>query len=326
MMHPPTGNEGSSPSSWLPIDVFSLQDEYFVKLKAATSIDLDPGFFKRIEDKHKASKSNTKICRLTHWFSEFQQNKLSTESLEINLIFHVSRCGSTLLSQNLKSRTPSLVLGEPKILAHALNLASESDIENAKEIAQALLVTWQHYATSIGKQLLIKATSALNNRYSAVIELTGAKACLFLVREPVAVLNSLSNKPAGYLLETPEEREQTPAEHVIFDRAYTRYLDDLLLVETLIEDSRFLIQDYRDLAPSFTNIATHLLGKEITPAPWCDKFSAKAAKPFTEIYKPKSKLEHEQFFKRHPNELERAQLKYERLREQLASTLTKREA
>lgn len=114
-------------------------------------------------------------------------------------VFHMSRCGSTLVSQMLGTRADALVLGEPEALKDVLRApAAVSDAA----IVSAFRTILGLYATSLRKQgqrLIVKWTSWTVLHLPLIYRAFPCVPACFITRNPVEVMVSLLEKPPGWL-------------------------------------------------------------------------------------------------------------------------------
>ena len=106
-------------------------------------------------------------------------------------IFHVSRCGSTLLSQLLASLPQCIVMSEPPVIDSLLRLYHDSD-DPAAGIAllrQAILALGQR-RTGTETHFIIKFDCWHIHSLDLLLQAFPGTPCLFVYREPLAVLAS----------------------------------------------------------------------------------------------------------------------------------------
>ena len=106
-------------------------------------------------------------------------------------IFHVSRCGSTLLSQLLASLPQCIVMSEPPVIDSLLRLHHDSG-DGAASVAllrQAILALGQH-RSGAETHFVIKFDCWHIHSLDLLRQAFPGTPCLFVYREPLAVLTS----------------------------------------------------------------------------------------------------------------------------------------
>jgi len=201
----------------------------------------------------------------------------------VSAIFHVSRCGSTLLSQNIKATNQAFVLSEPpffRILRHQMD--GTIDYETAVRACLAMLQAWRRWALTRAPRLLVKFNSQLHLDHRALFEgMPGAK-FLFLYREPLSVLESLDRGTPSYLrreaaqgrIELIKEFAEIVADPIVLAGA-NRYCTALEIFSSITRDDLLKIE-YPDLPGQYSKILRHLGFDETTAPAWSAKHNAKS--------------------------------------------------
>ncbi|GEM_PF-1472153 len=115
-------------------------------------------------------------------------------------IYHVSRCGSTLLAQNLKATGKAVVLSEPPFM-RVLRTGFDDTLspDEAAEAGARVIGQWRDWAMAQGKALVVKFNSQTHQwREPIAAALPGARFA-FLHREPTPVFESIHRGPPQYL-------------------------------------------------------------------------------------------------------------------------------
>ncbi len=113
------------------------------------------------------------------------------------IIFHMSRCGSTLLSQWLTALTDSVVLSEPPPLDKLLQLSHRC---GTTEAIQALISAMGQPRRPEDKQLFLKVDCWHMLHIERLLEAFPDTPWFFLYRDPVEVLASLQNMPGWHMV------------------------------------------------------------------------------------------------------------------------------
>jgi len=174
-----------------------------VELVDPDALDLNEPFFRHSVPDGSANRS---IVSFNEWIG--RRPAIDQDYSDVCGIFHVSRCGSTLLAKNLRDARDATVLSEPpffRILRHRLDqTVSPSE---AVHTSLAILEPWRKWARQKGTKLVIKFNSQMHMYLDELLpHMPGAK-FVFLYREPRAVLESLERKPPLYLLREMAQRK-----------------------------------------------------------------------------------------------------------------------
>jgi hypothetical protein len=120
------------------------------------------------------------------------------------VIFHVSRCGSTLIANILKMGDGCVVMSE----AHPIGLLFQSRLftdspfpsENREEIRKLLLdCVVRLYAAAFGSHLVIKCHAASILQISRMRSVWPNVPFIILIRDPIEVMVSNLARPSGWL-------------------------------------------------------------------------------------------------------------------------------
>ena len=142
-------------------------------------------------------------------FEDHVQATLSSTVEPHAFIFHVGRCGSTLLSNMLGASPGSLVLKEPEILNQMLAAFLLAPSPQTRDEQGLLLsATLRSFAGVLSSRRLLLKTSAWNVRVAKVLlDLASSARAVFLYREPSDTVASLMQHGPGWvgLLECPRQ-------------------------------------------------------------------------------------------------------------------------
>lgn len=119
------------------------------------------------------------------------------------LIFHVSRCGSTLLAQALAHAPHNLVLSEPPVLDRLLRINDDADVISRDEQIATLqaLVHLMGAQRFEGQQRLFIKLDAWHLLYATLLQEAFAEAPnLILYRDPLEVLVSQQRQPGLFTI------------------------------------------------------------------------------------------------------------------------------
>ena len=242
----------------VPIKFVQVGPHILVHLISPETLNLNFGFFNISLKKRMNGATPEKIVSLNHWLEDDNTYPLNLNA--IGKIFHVARCGSTLLCQNLKETNKFLVLGEPEFLGSLYSHDRLVSPNLRKKVAQKTLSCWNSWAQSQQKILIVKLSSYLTLHRKKILQDFPNSRVLFLYREPIAVLESLTRKPSGYIKkrklinDIPEypisiTTDPTMLCHYV-GRVYFKLLDNM---EVSIKEG-YLAIDYTELAQKFNQI------------------------------------------------------------------------
>ncbi|MCB2067472.1 MAG: hypothetical protein KDE15_12635 [Erythrobacter sp.] len=249
-------------------------------------IDFRPGFFVRGLPRQRPYDA---MQTFADWLA---QDAAPADFSRTGLVFHVSRCGSTLLAQNLKA-SGALVLSEPPFM-RLLRTRLDDTIDAATAAAAVARVVgqWQDWAQGQGKRLVIKLNSQMHEWCDAILAALPGAAALFLHRDPAPVFESIERGPPQYL-----RRDLAQQRHRADPALAATHDDPLLLaaaarycgaIETMAgRQDKVHMLAYPDLAASFAQVCT-VLGLTQGGAPeWNAAIDAKAQRPDTAApYRP----------------------------------------
>jgi hypothetical protein len=180
------------------------------------------------------------------------------------LVFHTSRCGSTLLSRLLGTVPGVLVVAEPAPL-NALLLAEDVDVGTLRLLVRALgrrrFGDERHY--------VLKLSSWNVRRHAMLRRAFPAAAAIWLQRDPVAILSSLLASPPGWL--GLRQSDRAPAIFGIAEMDegvaafLVRALAAMLAAASDIADEALLL-DYAELPEAVWSRVAPFLGIDLTPA------------------------------------------------------------
>ena len=175
------------------------------------------------------------------------------------IIFHVSRCGSTLLSNALSAGENVLAVNEASAIDQAMRLAANPGPRGMRTGAAALTglcKAFAHYRGSPAQHLIVKTGMAAVARLRAVRSIWPNVPCVMLTRDPLEVAVSNLQGPPKALLEWYEVPStcfaDVPDEALACGIAeFCAWAVGRICSEALEQlDDKCLLLDYRDLTPS----------------------------------------------------------------------------
>lgn len=247
-----------APLALLPYKFARAGNHALVFLVDPDRVDWRNGFFNLALPKGRPFE---RIIPFDEWSAEGEAACPVYDFRKTGAIFHVSRCGSTLLAQNLKA-SGALVLGEPPFMRILRDgIAGSVDRERSLGAVALAVAQWQAWAVLQGRPLIVKFNSQAHRYRESLMHALPNARFLFLHREPLPVLESLSRKPPRHLR---AERPGQPcsaltglAEDPVLLAGAAGYLASLDAFEG-VAGERLMTAGYDELPLSFAQIATHL--------------------------------------------------------------------
>jgi len=258
--------------NWIPYKLVNLQGQIHCRwLNAFNKTFTEPFFdetilkLKGLNSAHSAISSISDLCMFEEWAG-------SLNSVEPTaFIFHISRCGSTLVSQLLATSDQHIVLPEVPFFDDLLRLPYQHAGFTPKDASRLLMIAVEYYGqkrTGREQHLLIKADSWHMFFYEQLRQLYPTTPFILMYRDPNEVFSSLKRIPGWQsvpgLIE-PEvmgfgaDEEIPQALDIYLAKVLEKYLQQYLKIIT--SDDRFLLLNYSEGAmPMIKKIAdfTHI--------------------------------------------------------------------
>ncbi len=175
---------------WLPVD-FQLDPDPRVMWVDFGSKGLDEPFFQETVlalQREKAAQRLTGIAELV------AAAKPLREVAPAGVILHISRCGSTLLSNALKAARSTAVLSEARTILLLTNPPFEA---TRVELLRSVISLYSHRLEASSIVLKCHPISLLNIRL--IRSIWPAVPFVIVIRDPVEIMVSMFEKPAGWL-------------------------------------------------------------------------------------------------------------------------------
>ncbi len=189
--------ESSAIKNWIPIKLIEEADELSCRWLYIGSNKFTEPFFDETIATCRQLKENGNLKRSLSSLSIFHEWEKDLESISPNaFIFHVSRCGSTLLSQLLSLQSANIVLSEVPFFDDILRYGNKNNC--MKTMLPYLQKAIAFYAQKRHKEscnLFIKTDSWHIHFYKELRELYPNTPFIFLYRKPEEVLHSQQKKP-----------------------------------------------------------------------------------------------------------------------------------
>ena len=180
----------------VPVKIVKVGRFLLVHLARPERLQLSRGFFR---DALPAEVTADRIIGLDQWLMEQKSNSSNMRFGDTCCIFHVARCGSTLLANNIRSNGASVVLSEPAFVGKLRKILEDQEPDLWADTLQCMIGVWQSWAGLQKKKLVIKFNSLMHENQTEIMNSLPGCRFLFLYREPVAVLESLLRKKPKYI-------------------------------------------------------------------------------------------------------------------------------
>lgn len=191
---------------YLPFDLFKIKDKYFVSWRRFSPCIFKRGFFDE-QIQVEISKNSNGVVTPIETFLLFSDQNLIKRNLK--LIFHTSRCGSTLFMNVLNTFKNHLVLQEPNILnKFTLDVWTDKTIELyiKKKLLLGIINVFLNYSKNIKSKLFIRLTSYNLFLIDHILECLKYPKSICLTRDFNSSLNSLKNSSNNFLVKSTCEK------------------------------------------------------------------------------------------------------------------------
>lgn len=154
---------------------------------------------------------------ILNYFFQSNPHFLETELLELfysvgqqdtvapsGFIFHMSRCGSTLLTNMLRQNPEIIAVGEPGIVSDLLYLIDEDNAAYVTELLKAAIQSLGQKRTGAEKHFVVKFSSPMTVFLPYIKAAFPEVPSVFLYRDPVEVLVSNLKDPEQGWIYTPQ--------------------------------------------------------------------------------------------------------------------------
>jgi hypothetical protein len=178
------------PRQWLPVQIYGAEGELRVEWLHFAFAPLDDPFFEQT-----IARSATHPINLLLRCSTSLEVLLDFSRCDQpdGLVFHLSRCGSTLVGQMLGALDRVTVISEPPVLDQAIKLFLDGVIPEQLVQGMAGALLRQRFAETGPR--IVKLDSWHTLALPRIAELFPSAASLFLFRDPIEVLVSQERRP-----------------------------------------------------------------------------------------------------------------------------------
>ena len=196
-----------------------------------------------------------------------QQIDFLPDVVPSGFIFHLSRCGSTLVSRSFALLTQCRVLSESPLLTQILLDSNLSETEKAKALRLSINLQGRLYKQE--RHLMIKWNAWDLQFWPLILSLYPSVAVLLLVREPLEILAS-HQKSAGFHMVRHDRGQLFPLLHQAARLSPLEYRSSVvqLLLKyglTMAQLQRVLLIDYSELLPAICGKIAQWFGISLRP-------------------------------------------------------------
>ena len=190
---PNSDNFYSEINSWvyLPITYVVYRNKIIIHYLAAPKFKPNDAFLIQTEKRQQENGVKRKLIPL-------DQIPVVTEVDMAGMIFHSSRCGSTLLCNMLDSQANCFTVRESDIVNKVLTDKDLSD-KTKQHLLNTILNDYVRYSSYLGVRCVIKFSSFCTLHLPYLLAQYPAVPWVYLYREPESVISSLIKKPPGWL-------------------------------------------------------------------------------------------------------------------------------
>jgi hypothetical protein len=186
----------SAIKNWVPYRLSEENDEHFCRWLYTGDVAYTDPFFNDTIARCKKLDNNSRFLRslsstdiLPHWA------QLVESISPTAIIFHISRCGSTLISQLLGLQPANIVLSEVPFIDELLRKGfRENKMNETLPLVKAAIALYGARRTALQQQVFIKADSWHIHFYKELRSLYPSTPFIFLYREPDEVISSQQKK------------------------------------------------------------------------------------------------------------------------------------
>lgn len=185
-----------------------------------------------------------------------QQIDFLPDIIPCGFIFHLSRCGSTLVSRSFALLTQCRVLSESPLLTQIMLDSSLSETEKAKALRLSINLQGRLYRQE--RHLIIKWNAWDLQFWPFIVALYPNVAVLLLVREPVEILAS-HQKSAGFHMVRHDRHQLFPQLNYATSLSALEYRSAVLRL--LLEQCLAMVQLHRVLLIDYSKLLPAICGK-----------------------------------------------------------------
>lgn len=248
------GDKDCLPPGWLPTDIGAATIRWILVKSQSPSDPFFPIWVAALRGRvPRPLEHETELASLAQCSAHLPEVEPA------GIIFHVTRCGSTLLSNAVAAGENVFAVGEGFAFDKMIQLAAHPEPFAASVGARALrdlCKIFAHYRGSPAQQLVLKTGVAQVVGLRAIRSIWPMVPCVMIVRDPVEVVVSNFRHPPSVLLEwynTPTSCLAGPVPEEALGRGIEVFcawlVGRMCSVAAEQMDARCLLLDYLDLTP-----------------------------------------------------------------------------
>ncbi|MGA2890834.1 MAG: cupin domain-containing protein [Terracidiphilus sp.] len=265
--------DSKSRIQWLPIS-FNHKTKTIQWIDTGARALAEPFFYqtvKHYKKEHPAAHiRTTSLDALTH---------INEDIPPSGFIFHISRCGSTLLADGLRALPNMIVVSEPPVLSGVLSLQSAANNENNSDmidrgaILKGVVNAFGQRRSGMERSLVIKFSSWSILHLKTIRALWPQVPCVIIVRDPLEVAVSCLDKPPGWM-NLKDEVQGTVDSVLGWDAKSVstmtkigfcaRILGEFLKIAVVGKETGCHVVDYKNLTADHIKKIAELFGIEVT--------------------------------------------------------------
>lgn len=222
------------------------------------------------------------VVKLRHGFPPAKELKTDIEAILATasqlppvtpdgLIFHVSRCGSTLVSNALRLGEGTVVVSEADSITNLLvpyaapTIAYPLDqwLPLQPKLLQSVATIFGHYRTGRKERLIIKFASWNIFASPVVRSIWPDVPCLILIRDPIEVMISNLTQSIGWMKFKTYPLDELPVTQMDEVEYCARIIGKLCEAGIQLSDGHARVLDYEHLNPSTIRDAAAFLGVQL---------------------------------------------------------------
>jgi hypothetical protein len=253
---------------WTPVRVYANGGEPVVEWALVDGPFADP-FFEQTANRAMQQPFNAAFARRTPIAALEERHRSAPGLAPAGFVFHMSRCGSTLIAQTLAQLSATIVLSEPQPLDAILRLRGTTPV-----VSDETLVGWlKAMMSALGQprdaehRLFVKFNAWHVRELPLIARAFPGIPWIFLFREPRDVLRSQRRNPGAELmdpalagLDARDLHGLSPDEYGI--RALAVFCDAALRAKDI---GRGAFVDYADVPDAALSVVPAIFGISPTP-------------------------------------------------------------
>ena len=251
-------------AGWFPIDVSWQETPPVVEWRYLGSTHFEEPFFSQTvarvsESNPEPTSRRSPINILEEWGRDTAGDRPT------GLIFHMSRCGSTLVTRLLAASSRNLVLSEPDAVNKLLGAPATFPKPLRVQWLRGLIRALDQRQSRLQDHFFIKFSSWNVTESKLIKEAFPDVPSCFLFRDPVKVMVSLIHDPPGWLTATLDFERSRQASRTTLEDHCARLLAHFCrsALETAGQDTLFL--NYRDLPTAVWEVMANHFRIAFTP-------------------------------------------------------------